>query len=147
MKVSITKIRTKDELDPAFKIRKEVFVQEQHVAPEEEYDEFEALSHHFLAKWGNQAVGTARWRKTSEGVKLERFAVLLSMRGKGIGNALVEAVLEDIKNFYKETGGNLKVYMHAQWHAATFYEKFSFKRVGESFTECHIDHVKMERYL
>ncbi|MDN3668433.1 GNAT family N-acetyltransferase [Echinicola jeungdonensis] len=147
MKLTITKIKTEDELEAAFKIRKEVFVFEQNVDPEEEYDEFESESHHFLAKLGNHPVGTARWRRTSEGFKLERFAVLISMRGKGIGIALVEAVLEDLKSFAKEVQEDPKVYMHAQLHAKTFYEKFGFKKVGETFTECRISHVKMEKHL
>ncbi len=56
MKLTIIKARTKEELIAAFKIRKEVFVQEQHVTPEEEYDEFEAVSCHFLAIIENQPV-------------------------------------------------------------------------------------------
>ncbi len=60
---------------------------------------------------------------------------------------MVKAVLEDVKTWYNEIGETPRVYMHAQLHAETFYEKFSFKRVGDPFIECHIDHVKMERYL
>jgi predicted GNAT family N-acyltransferase len=142
MKPTVEKITTKEQLDAAFYIREQVFVVEQEVAAEEEYDEFEDSSLHFLASLDGQPVGTARWRFTANGVKMERFAVLEEARGKGVGQALVAAVLADI-DALPEATGKMK-YLHAQLHAMPLYAKFGFQQVGEQFEECAILHYKMQ---
>ncbi|MEY3564095.1 MAG: hypothetical protein RJA23_265 [Bacteroidota bacterium] len=89
MKPTVEKITTEEGLQAAFQIRELVFVVEQEVDASEEYDEFEDSSIHFLAKLDGAPVGTARWRFTANGVKMERFAVLQEARGQGVGQALV----------------------------------------------------------
>ncbi|MBN3584489.1 GNAT family N-acetyltransferase [Algoriphagus aestuarii] len=138
----VEKISTEEDLNEVFSIRKKVFVEEQEVAAEDEYDEFENTSSHFLATLDGVPVGTARWRITENGVKLERFAVLKEARGKGVGQALVETVLTDIKSD-SGTEGKLK-YLHAQISAVPLYSKFNFKKVGNIFEECNILHYKMQ---
>ena len=135
-----------DELQQVFAIREAVFVQEQQVPADEEYDEFEQTSRHFLAYWTAegeppQPCGTARWRTTSKGVKLERFAVLAPFRGKGVGKALVSAVLNDV--FSRQPEPIEAVYMHAQVTAMPLYAGFGFQAVGPQFDECGIQHYKM----
>ena len=121
-------------------IRDEVFIVEQEVSPEEEYDEFEESSRHFLAFWENQPAGTARWRFTSNGIKLERFAVKKEFRMHGVGAALVQAVLNEvIPKAEKET----LIYLHAQVQAIPFYAKANFETFGEEFVEADILHRKM----
>jgi len=142
MKPTVEKITTKEQLDAVFHIREQVFVVEQEVAAEEEYDEFEDSSLHFLASLDGLPVGTARWRFTANGVKMERFAVLEEARGKGVGQALVAAVLADIDGMPEATG-KMK-YLHAQLHAMPLYAKFGFQQVGEQFEECAILHYKMQ---
>lgn len=142
MKPTVEKVTDQSSLQDAFKIRELVFVIEQEVDPTEEYDEFEDTSTHFLAKLDGKPVGTARWRFTKNGVKMERFAVLEEARGKGVGQALVAAVLEDV-NSTSEANGKTK-YLHAQLTAMPLYSKFGFKSVGEMFEECNIQHYKME---
>jgi predicted GNAT family N-acyltransferase len=142
MKPTVEKITTKEQLDAAFYIREQVFVVEQEVAAEEEYDEFEDSSLHFLASLDGKPVGTARWRFTANGVKMERFAVLEEARGQGVGQALVAAVLADIEAM-PEAKGKMK-YLHAQLHAMPLYAKFGFQQVGEQFEECAILHYKMQ---
>lgn len=139
---SVEKITTKEGLQAAFDIRELVFVVEQEVDAAEEYDEFEDSSVHFLAKVEGTPVGTARWRFTQNGVKMERFAVLKVARGKGVGQALVAAVLGDIDQ-HPDTKGKKK-YLHAQIHAMPLYAKFGFQVVGDQFEECAILHYKME---
>lgn len=141
--ITVKVVQNDAELKEIFKIREEVFVVEQEVDPKEEYDEFEDTSIHFIAtdEAGN-ACGTARWRNTGHGIKLERFAVLKSHRGKGVGYALVNAVMEDIAK-KPDTAGKL-LYMHAQLPAVALYEKFGFKKKGEQFEECNIMHYQME---
>ncbi|MEK6476804.1 GNAT family N-acetyltransferase [Catalinimonas sp. 4WD22] len=142
--VSVRKVVNEPELEQVFKIREEVFIKEQEVAPEEEFDEFENTSTHFLAfdKDGNPC-GTARWRATDCGIKLERFAVLKHCRKTGVGQSIMRAVLDDIQN--DPNVSQQKIYMHAQTSAINFYKRFDFEIVGDEFEECGIKHFTMER--
>ena len=142
MRLTVEKITDSESQKKAFKIRETVFVVEQGVDSRDEYDRFEESSSHFLAKLDGKAVGTARWRFTEKGIKLERFAVLKEARGKGVGQALVNAVLQDISSV-PEAKGKPK-YLHAQLDAVPLYSKFGFEKVGEMFEECGIKHSKME---
>ncbi len=142
MKLTVEKVTDKLALEQVFKVRELVFVIEQQVDPAEEYDEFETTSIHFLASVDGIPVGTARWRFTKNGVKMERFAVLKAARGKGVGQALVAAVLADV-NATPEAAGKTK-YLHAQLTAVPLYAKFGFEKVGDMFEECNIRHYKME---
>lgn len=136
-KISVIKIQKEELLQAAFQIRREVFVVEQEVSAEEEY-EFEEDSVHFLATINYEPAGTARWRITEKGVKLERFAVLNKFRGMGVGSSLLDAVIADIPLEFDY------LYLHAQITAMGLYSKFNFKAVGEEFIEANIRHYKME---
>jgi predicted GNAT family N-acyltransferase len=121
----------------AHKIRHEVFVIGQN-CPEDMEWEFEEESTHFLIFYNEKAVATARHRKTENGFKLERFAVLNSERGKGFGNTVLKAILNDISDYKGE------IYMHAQTDVIPFYEKMGFNKSGEEFEEAGIMHFKMK---
>lgn len=139
-KIEVKKAVDPIELEKVFAIRREVFVGEQNCPPELEW-EHEDESTHFLATVDGEPAGAARWRKTEKGHKLERFAVLKKFRGHGVGQALVQAVLNDLP----EDAGY--VYMHAQIQAASLYERFGFVKTGTQFEEAGIQHFKMERDL
>jgi predicted GNAT family N-acyltransferase len=140
--INVLPIASPADLETAFAIRRTVFVEEQHVAAEEEYDEYESTSTHFLAKTDDGTpCGTARWRRTSKGIKMERFAVLSECRGKGVGKALVQAVLNDIFNQQPEPIE--RIYLHAQVTAMPLYAGFGFVPVGPMFEEAGIQHYKM----
>lgn len=134
------------DLDLAFAIRRAVFVIEQNVDAREEY-EYEAESHHFLARTNDangQPIpsGTARWRRTEKGIKMERFAVLSQFRGQGVGKALVRVVLDDV--FSQQTAEPIEaIYLHAQVTAMPLYAGFGFVPVGPMFDEAGIQHYKM----
>lgn len=118
-------------------IRQVVFIEEQEVDEADEFDEFESLSKHYLVFDGEKAVGTARWRHIGDKIKLERFAVLKEYRDHGYGDQVLTAVLEEVLPLAKP------LYLHAQLRAIPFYERRGFKKVGEMFSECDIDHYKM----
>lgn len=124
------------ELSKALTIRKTVFVEEQHCPPELEYEN-DDKSTHFLATCNGEPCGAARWRKTQNGYKLERFAVLPNFRGKGIGVHLVKAVLYDLPKNASH------IYLNAQLSALNFYLTLGFKPVGEQFEEAGIKHQQM----
>jgi len=120
----------------AHKIRHKVFVIGQNCPANLEW-EFEEESTHFLVFDNGKAVATARHRKTTNGYKLERFAVLETERGKGYGNIVLKAILDDLKNFKGP------IYMHAQSNVLPFYEKMGFIQEGSEFEEAGIMHFKM----
>ena len=136
--LKIEKVTEQTDLDKVFAVRREVFVVEQNCPPELEW-EFEEESNHFLATVNDEPAGACRWRKTDKGYKLERFAVLQKFRGFGIGQALVQAVLNDLP------ADAAYVYLHAQVQAVSLYEKFNFEKVGPEFEEAGIRHYKMIR--
>ncbi|MEO1054525.1 MAG: GNAT family N-acetyltransferase [Bacteroidota bacterium] len=142
--MTVALVKENVDLRAAFDVRSIVFIDEQQVDRDEEFDQFENESYHFLARDDKGiACGAARWRFTENGVKLERFAVLKSHRGKGVGSALVEAVLEHIAQLKSAAGKTL--YLHAQLDAMPLYEKFGFIADGEIFYECEIPHRLMTR--
>ena len=121
----------------AFAVRHSVFVIEQGVNPGLEYDSHEEESVHYLLTDDGCYVGAARWRKTVQGIKLERFAVLEPFRDKGYGAMILELVLQDVLR------ENLPVYLHAQLRAVPFYEKHGFRKEGDVFTEADMMHYRM----
>jgi predicted GNAT family N-acyltransferase len=137
--IEIKKFRFKDEvlMKKAHRIRYDVFVIGQN-CPEDLEWEFEEESTHFLLIENDIPLATARHRKTENGYKLERFAVLSQARGKGFGMLILKAILEDIKE------SNTLKYMHAQEQVIPFYEKVGFEKSGNIFEEAGIMHYKME---
>lgn len=117
-------------------IRKAVFIEEQKVPEEIEIDAYEDSSSYVLALAEERPVGTARWRTTGEGVKLERFAVLPSYRSRGVGRALVEFVLDQLQDAPR-------VYLNAQEPVVAFYARYGFVPHGRRFHEAGIPHIKM----
>jgi predicted GNAT family N-acyltransferase len=118
-------------------IRIQVFVEEQKVDPELEYDH-EEESHFYLLYVDGKPVATARWRETEKGIKLERFAMLKEFRNLGLGSELLKEVLKDVQKLDK------KIYLHSQLKAVSYYERAGFKKVGEIFTEAGIGHYLMQ---
>ncbi|MCF0058384.1 GNAT family N-acetyltransferase [Dyadobacter sp. CY356] len=137
-KIEVVKISNPEDLKTAFAIRRQVFVIGQNVDAVAEEDGND-IATHYLAKVNDLPAGTARWRKTENGYKLERFAVLNAYRGSGVGGALVQALLSDLPE-------GARAYLHAQVRAAKFYEKNGFSKFGELFVEQNIEHVKMELF-
>ncbi len=135
--IAVEKVHDPEVLERVFEIRRVVFVGEQNCPPELEW-EHEDESTHFLARISGVPAGACRWRKTPNGYKLERFAVLSEYRGRGIGQELVSAVLNDLPDDARY------VYLNAQLDARGLYRKFGFVQVGEQFEEAGIQHFKME---
>lgn len=135
-KITIKKIGTPAESALASGIRYTVFVEEQHCPAdlERQHDE---LSVHFLGSLDDQPCGAARWRRTEKGYKLERIAVLPTARGRGVGSALVQALLADLP------ADHLPRYLNSQLEAIPVYEKHGFVPVGETFVEAGIQHRQM----
>ncbi|HCN83212.1 MAG TPA: GNAT family N-acetyltransferase [Sphingobacteriaceae bacterium] len=135
--ILVKKVSDDADLQKVFTIRRVVFVDEQNCPPELEWEN-EDVSTHFLATVDGVPAGASRWRKTDNGYKLERFAVLKEFRGMGVGQELVKVVLADLP---KDAD---YIYLNAQIDAMGLYSKFGFKKAGEQFEEAGIRHFKME---
>ena len=100
MKIKVKIINTKKEYEMYLAIRRQVFILEQNISKQIETDDYLVNATHILAISKEKAVGTARYRRTDSGIKLERFAVLKQFRNLGIGKALVLFILEKLKNLF-----------------------------------------------
>jgi len=136
MLIEIIPIVNLTDLEKAFAIRRQVFCVEQNVSEDFEMDEFDNIATHILAFIDDKPVATARWRFTTEGAKMERFAVLKKYRAKGVGEALVKYTLDKLKD-------NDFIYLNAQESVIKFYEKYGFDVVGGRFYVADIPHRKM----
>ncbi|MEK6685097.1 MAG: GNAT family N-acetyltransferase [Pseudomonadota bacterium] len=117
-------------------IRTAVFIYEQQVPEDLEWDEFDPVSLHVLALNSNdQPIGTARLLPDGH---IGRMAVLREWRGKGVGSAMLQRILEESSH-----RGMQKAMLNAQMAAIKFYEKFGFQVSGEEFMEAGIPHIKM----
>jgi len=117
-------------------IRTAVFIYEQQVPEDLEWDEFDPVSLHVLALNSNdQPIGTARLLPDGH---IGRMAVLKEWRGKGVGSAMLQRILEESSH-----RGMQKAMLNAQMAAIKFYEKFGFQVSGEEFMEAGIPHIKM----
>lgn len=122
----------------ALEIRTRVFVDEQKVPPEHEYDEFEPESQHYLLFKNDEPIATARWRTTPKGIKLERFAMLPQFRNLGIGSILLQHIIKEVSVLGKT------IYLHAQLKAVSYYSRAGFIKKGDVFSEAGIEHYIME---
>ena len=119
------------------RIRETVFIAEQQVPPELEWDADDADAVHFLAYEGDFPIGTARLLPDGH---IGRVSVLKDWRGLKVGDALMQAAISEA-----EKRGLKKQQLSAQVHATPFYERLGFKIVSDEFLEAGIPHVDMER--
>lgn len=132
-------------LRKSFEVRQLVFVNEQGVPESIVHEDLDRSAHYFVAiDLEVNVLGTARWRKTSEGVKLERFAVLPAHRNKGLGGDLLKSILNDVKSKF---GSGILIYLNAQLKAISFYRHRGFLPVGSRFMEANITHQRMAQIL
>ncbi len=121
-------------------IRETVFIHEQGVPVELEWDGLDSACAHVLA-WNNrgEAIGTARMQQNGT---IGRMAVLKDWRGRGVGRALLQTLLD-----LATRRGLPRVTLSAQTHALGFYERAGFDVVGEPFIDAGIPHRKMVKEL
>lgn len=128
------------DINPIREVRTEVFIEEQRVTQEEEWDGRDDQCLHVLAlDANNDPIGTGRL--LPEG-RIGRMAVLKPWRGKGVGAALLALLMDEAR-----ARGFAAVELAAQVHAVPFYEKFGFRRRGDAFMDAGIPHYWMEAPL
>lgn len=117
-------------------IRKQVFIIEQNIPEEEEWDDQDMISDHFVVYDQDQPIATARLLQNNS---VGRVAVLKSYRGQGIGRMIM---LEIIRQAHQQDRKFLQ--LSSQVHAISFYEKLGFSIQGDAYDECGIPHIKMQ---
>ncbi|MCA0148921.1 GNAT family N-acetyltransferase [Rossellomorea vietnamensis] len=140
MNVEVAK--TEDQIQEVFHIRKTVFVEEQQVPLEEEIDEYENDSTHFVLYDQNKAVGAGRFRILDGVGKVERICVLKSIRGKGAGRTMMLAIEEYAK---RQPLAQLK--LNAQTYAIPFYEGLGYQVTSDEFLDAGIPHKTMKKTI
>jgi predicted GNAT family N-acyltransferase len=119
-------------------IREEVFIKEQHVPLDIEWDEFDETAIHLLAL-DEDVSAIACARILIDKAKIGRMGVLKPWRGLGLGYALLEKAIEVCKSH-----GLQKVTLSSQTHAIKFYEKAGFVVTSEAYIDANIWHVDMQ---
>lgn len=121
-------------------IREPVFVIEQQVPIEEEWDALDPRCQHVIARDAqHRPIGTGRLTPER---KIGRMAVLRDWRGRGVGDALLQALIARAREL-----GWTEVSLNAQVGALGFYEKCGFVPYGEQFEEAGIQHRAMRLAL
>ncbi|WP_371603980.1 GNAT family N-acetyltransferase [Streptomyces sp. NBC_01220] len=144
-------VTEEQDLAACFRIRKDVFVGEQNVPEEIEYDAYDADAVHVIAVAADgAALGTGRLlhgpamaAKTGGDPavgSLGRLAVTKEARGLGVGAALVRAIEDAAREL-----GLSAVDLHAQTHALGFYERLGYAAYGPEFPDAGIPHRAMRR--
>ena len=121
-------------------IRRAVFIDEQGVPEDLEWDEHDGASVHFLAV-ANDGTPLGCARLLPDG-HIGRMAVLPDWRGRGVGRALLAAVVEAARR-----RGHTTLRLSSQTHAAGFYTRAGFAAEGAEYDEAGIPHVAMQRRL
>lgn len=127
----------------AEKIRRQVFIQEQSIPEQDEWDALDAVSLHFVVYDRhlendlkiNQAIATARLLENNS---IGRVAVLKSYRSKGVGRLIMQQIIEHARTEKRQF---LK--LSSQLHAIAFYESFGFQVKGVGYLDCGIPHIDM----
>jgi predicted GNAT family N-acyltransferase len=137
--------------EACFAVRKQVFVVEQQVPEDVEYDAYDASALHVLAESDQGPLGTGRLlygpgvlHKTGDAGtgSLGRLAVTSAARGLGVGAALVRAIEDAARE-----RGLTAVDLHAQTRALGFYERLGYEAYGPEFQDAGIEHRAMRRAL
>lgn len=139
------KVTLNSELEKAFSIRRDVFVEEQGVSVEDEFDEFDNLvgaAQHILVYYQEKPVGTGRVRWVNGVGKLERICILKSYRQFGLGKLIIKT----LETIAQEQGAS-QFKLHGQTQAEGFYNKLGYYASSDVFMEDGIPHLVMKREL
>jgi predicted GNAT family N-acyltransferase len=132
----VRRVKSQSELKQAMAVRHNVFVEEQGINEQEEFDGLDDSCVQFIVKAAGAIIGTARVRFVAHNcAKIERMSVLKPYRKRGAGTALLLYILSRV-----ETS---QVILHAQWAAIPFYKACGFRETNGPFFEAGIKHIKM----
>ena len=121
-------------------VREAVFIVEQGVPAELEWDGLDETCRHALAlSHQGDAIGCGRMLANGH---IGRIAVLPQWRKQKVGTAIMEALLD-----YARAHDYQQVDVDAQTHAMPFYHRFEFAERGKVFMDAGLPHIKMHLKL
>ncbi|MCE3200020.1 GNAT family N-acetyltransferase [Paenibacillus sonchi] len=138
----VERVTTEEQLQEAFRIRQEVFVEEQGVALADEFDDHEKHAEHILLYQGELPVGTARLRSVEGWAKLERICLSAPYRKSGLGSVIIDT----LEKMAVERG-HRQAKLHGQKQAEGFYQRLGYVTSSPVFMEDGIPHVLMVKQL
>jgi predicted GNAT family N-acyltransferase len=135
---------TNKELQGALEVRTKVFVEEQGISQKEEYDGYDNEALHVVAMNRGKVIGTARIRFLfhNRQMKIERMAILLSFRRRGIGRGMLSFLNKKVVNKQAD-----ELVLHAQHSVMAFYKSCGFKETGLPFIEARLKHTEMTKQI
>ncbi len=128
-----------DSQRPLTMIREKVFIEEQKVTPQLEWDGLDEEAIHFLVYKYEKAIGCARALVIENHMQLGRMAVLKQHRHQGVGSALIGKAITTSKLNQLSS-----IYISAQCHAIDFYKKFGFEVTSQIYLDAEIPHRDMK---
>ena len=139
--MKIIQAKTKDTIQKAYKLRFEVFVEEQNVPPEIECDKYDKIATHVVAidEKSGECIGCGRLVIKDGIAKIGRVAVKKSYRRKGYGKKICLKLISIARK------ANIKdIRLNSQLEVVGFYKKLGFKEYGNIFMEANIKHIAMK---
>jgi predicted GNAT family N-acyltransferase len=120
-------------------LRYKVFIEEQGVSLDEEFDGSDQVAVSFLMFLDHLPIGTIRFIKLNNTLQIGRIALLKPYRGKGYGKALMKWMEAYAQTVYPRS----QLMLHAQTSVEPFYRKLGYVVTSEPFVEANIEHVEM----
>lgn len=131
-----------DDLKECYKIRYEVFVNEQKFDEKIEIDEIDDIAYHILVMLDDTYIATARFFLKDNKFKVGRLCVLKKYRKYKVGSYM----LKEIENKIKELDYN-EVHLSSQYQAINFYIKNNYEKISDIYLEEGVEHVMMRKIL
>ncbi|MEK4438747.1 MULTISPECIES: GNAT family N-acetyltransferase [Paenibacillus] len=145
MNTTIVEVDNQELLDACFAIRTAIFVEEQGVSAEEEFDAYDALgteARHILLYVDGVPAASSRLRIVENVAKLERICVMMDYRKHGLGRVLIDKLEQMALD-----QGLKRAKLHAQVQASGFYERLGYAAASDVFMEDGIPHLLMTKQL
>ncbi len=134
-------ITNNEQLKESLNLREEVFVKEQKIEAEKEFDNNDDISkedmHHFNLYKDDKVIGTLRAKVDKNYIKFSRVAIKKDYRGKNYGKILLSKVMAELDKYAKD------YYVESQFYAKDFYKNLGFIQYGQEFFILDIKHVKL----
>lgn len=125
-------------------LRRRVFVVEQGVPEQLEWDGIDASATHYVARAADDAVVGCARVVSADGPttwKVQRVAVRSDLRGRGVGRQVMAAIAADA-----ERSGIASLVLEAQTHAMPFYDRLGYVAEGPEFLDAGIPHIRMTKH-
>ncbi len=135
-------VSSTDNLEEVRRIREKVFIKEQGVPAELEFDGSDKYAISILVYEDNTPVATGRIILIEDNYTLGRICVLKEHRHKKLGSVVINELIKKAEEL-----GAPEVHIHAQTHVIDFYKQLGFTEYGKEFKEAGIKHISMMRRI